>query len=176
MNVCIDCTNPITRSASGRCKSCAAKARHRHPVMYAEFCAAAKRGADTRMAKVGERERLQQSMLSVRHQPVGEAELRRRAAIKHTMIGWCPEHLRDYAMKLKRQGYKLAERKVMIAGEVRREQAEAGSAERRRIAALSPHERQLERIRAGARVVERVPMPRRGAEHVVGGSSLADCG
>lgn len=98
-----------------------------------------------------------------------EARAKAAAKTRAAHLSWCPEEYWPLNAKLKRDGYRLADRKRMVAEEIAAVEARAVQTERARIAALTPHERALERLANGARLVAKPDLRRAGPAMTLGG-------
>ena len=150
-------------------RAAAAKVTHTDPEVKARHRAACAKGAASRMADPAKLERLREigltygaPNLAAANTP--EARARAGANIRTAHLAWCPQDYWPMNATLKANGYRLAERKAMIAEEIARR-------ERRRIAALSPFERQQERLAAGAKLITVQPLRRPEPTMTLGGVS-----
>ncbi len=183
---CIDCPNPISRqSKTGRCRPCSFKVLQANPEAQAKSLAAlaarnacpearklmvagskiagAKRKADpvTRAKLVENGKIYGKRNFTKAH--TAEANAKRAISVRATHLAWCPEEYWPLNRALRDNKLGLAERKAMIADEIKR-------AEAKRLAGMTQLERQLEKIRNGATVHERFVPSVRHDYSLTGGS------
>lgn len=111
---CLDCAAPISRKSTGRCRRCAMTEVNRRP---------------EKIARVAEQFGKRRPSIPA---PVGDALVRRNEAIRRAHLRWCPQRHWALNERLRRRGYRLVERKAMIADLVRAEDARAVAEVRRR--------------------------------------------
>lgn len=190
--LCSDCGTEIgTRGKTGRCRRCALAAHNRNPEWQAARVSGlaramqdegvrarhrdgCKRGAAKRLADPAQAEALRELGRTYGPRNVARmhgSDVRQRAgkAVQRFHLAWCPEEHWGLNAKLKANGFRLPDRKRIIADEVARLAREANAAEAARLAAMTPFERQLERVRNGARVVDKLVLRRADSAFTLGG-------
>jgi hypothetical protein len=121
MTVCAACPAPITRSSTGLCKKCAARRRWANPEQRAVMSESMQRAAKRRCECPEELERMRSIMRNVRALVTPEIRAKAAASMIETKMHWCPVEHRALNRRLRREGYGIADRKVMIADLVRAE-------------------------------------------------------
>ncbi len=182
---CMDCGTAVSAHSKGRCRSCACKLMNRDKDLIAQRTATmakiqaspdfkqrhavACREAKARvMADPVVVEKMREAGRRVGaknfwHANTPECRAKAGQAIRARHLAWCPERYWPLNAELKRAGFKIAERRRLIADQ-------AAADERARLAAMDPLERQMERLaKAGGLLVEVQPIRRSEPTMTLGG-------
>ena len=172
---CSDCGCSITaKNRSGRCRPCCVRRFSTDPALNekrrerlaakvqdegykARHRAGSKRGAANRVANPLHLARLQEigRTYGLANLALGQSEEARQKigdTLRRRHLAWCPEEYWPMNQLLKRAGYRLPERKEMIAAEVARAKKAATPQAAVKQAEPLTFEQQMERVRNGAKL------------------------
>lgn len=93
-----------------------------------------------------------------------EARAKAAANLQRSRLAWCPERYWPLNFELRRAGYRLAERKQMVADQIAIDEREARAAE-------TPFERQMAQVAAGAQIIAKFTPRKADPDFTLGGVS-----